>query len=174
MLQKRKCIKQLLGIMATWVSGTRGIPWVTTETRVTARCIIQRVHMIYTCAGIWCSVHITFMVKLWIKPLYHYSMIPSLYNSLLKDGVEFSSSEPPKASTSASTSKDPNVVSSQQEEDDIAKGTIDFWSTNIATRMHSSIIEYSTATTTTPTLDICFIASRAAPAIAAAATTVSI
>ena len=43
--------------------------------------------------------------------------------------------------------------------------------------MRSSIIEYcpTTITTTTPTLDIRFIASRAAPAIAAAAAaTVSI
>ena len=41
----------------------------------------------------------------------------------------------------------------------------------IATRMPSSIIEYSPTATT---LDIRFIASRAAPAIAAAVTTVSI
>ena len=46
----------------------------------------------------------------------------------------------------------------------------------IALRMRSSIIEYSpsTTTTTTTTLDVYFIASQAAPAIAAAATTVSI
>ena len=40
--------------------------------------------------------------------------------------------------------------------------------TRIATQMHSSIIAYSPTTTTT--LDIRFIACRAAPAIAAAAT----
>ena len=45
----------------------------------------------------------------------------------------------------------------------------------IATRMHSSIIGYfPTTTTTTTTLDVRFIASRAAPAIAAAVITVSI
>ena len=40
---------------------------------------------------------------------------------------------------------------------------------HIATRMHSSIIEYTTAVAAAA-LDIHFIASQAAPAIAAAAT----
>ena len=46
----------------------------------------------------------------------------------------------------------------------------------IAMQMHSSIIKYSptTTTTTTPTLYVRFIASWAAPAIAAAMTTVSV
>ena len=48
-------------------------------------------------------------------------MIPSLYNSLVKEGIDFTNQEPPK-SNPAPVSKDPNVVSTQQEEDDIAKG----------------------------------------------------
>ena len=49
----------------------------------------------------------------------------------------------------------------------------------IATRMHSSIIDYSpivttNTTTTTTTLDVHFISSQVAPAIAAAENTVSI
>merc|ERR1719215_2368003 len=49
------------------------------------------------------------------------SLIPSLYNGLNKEGMDFSSAsdEPKKRSTAVS--KDPNVVSSQQEEDDIAR-----------------------------------------------------
>lgn len=48
------------------------------------------------------------------------SLIPSLYQALKKEGVDFSSaSDTPKKSKSLP--KDPNVVSSQQEEDDIAK-----------------------------------------------------
>ena len=47
-------------------------------------------------------------------------MIPCLYTALKKEGVDFSStSDPPKKSQSLP--KDPNVVSSQQEEDDIAR-----------------------------------------------------
>jgi len=52
------------------------------------------------------------------------ALIPSLYNQLQKEGIDFSntssSSEHKKRSTST-VSKDPNVVSNQQEEDDIAK-----------------------------------------------------
>lgn len=49
------------------------------------------------------------------------NLIPSLYQKLKADGLDFtdSSTQPPK--TQAPLSKDPNVVSSQQEEDDIAK-----------------------------------------------------
>lgn len=48
------------------------------------------------------------------------SLIPCLYTALKKEGVDFSStSDPPKKSQSLP--KDPNVVSSQQEEDDIAR-----------------------------------------------------
>ena len=48
------------------------------------------------------------------------SLIPGLYTALKKEGVDFSStSDPPKKSQSLP--KDPNVVSSQQEEDDIAR-----------------------------------------------------
>lgn len=48
-------------------------------------------------------------------------LIPMLYQKLKSDGNDFSdtSSQPPKAQPVLS--KDPNVVSSQQEEDDIAK-----------------------------------------------------
>ena len=48
------------------------------------------------------------------------NLIPSMYATLKKEGVDFSStSDPPKKSQSLP--KDPNVVSSQQEEDDIAR-----------------------------------------------------
>ncbi|XP_063234980.1 signal transducing adapter molecule 1 isoform X2 [Bacillus rossius redtenbacheri] len=48
------------------------------------------------------------------------NLIPSLYNKLRQEGMDFSSlSEMPKQPPPLS--KDPNVVSSQQEEDDIAK-----------------------------------------------------
>ncbi|CAH1772968.1 unnamed protein product [Owenia fusiformis] len=48
-------------------------------------------------------------------------LIPTLYNSLKKEGYDFSTSDT-KTSTKVETlSKDPNVVNSQQEEDDIAK-----------------------------------------------------
>lgn len=48
------------------------------------------------------------------------SLIPSLYNNLKLAGFDFSATDPPKKST-VTFSKDPNVVSSQQEEEDIAK-----------------------------------------------------
>ncbi|XP_067145240.1 signal transducing adapter molecule 1 isoform X2 [Centruroides vittatus] len=48
------------------------------------------------------------------------SLIPSLYCALRNEGVDFNVEETPKKST-VTFSKDPNVVSSQQEEDDIAK-----------------------------------------------------
>lgn len=48
------------------------------------------------------------------------NLIPTLYNELEGEGYDFTdhSTAAPKA---APISKDPNVVSSQQEEDDIAK-----------------------------------------------------
>lgn len=49
------------------------------------------------------------------------SLIDSLYRDLLTEGYNFESSEPVKTKK-VMFSKDPNVVSSQQEEDDIAKG----------------------------------------------------
>ena len=51
------------------------------------------------------------------------NLIPSLYNALKREGVDFSSvsDQPKKSSAAAALPKDPNVVSSQQEEDDIAK-----------------------------------------------------
>lgn len=48
------------------------------------------------------------------------SLIPSLYCALKNEGVDFNVEETPKKNT-VTFSKDPNVVSSQQEEDDIAK-----------------------------------------------------
>ncbi len=47
------------------------------------------------------------------------SLIPSLYNKLKSEGMDFSSSEPPKKSLSLP--KNPDVVTSSQEEEDIAK-----------------------------------------------------
>ena len=46
------------------------------------------------------------------------SLIPSLYSSLKRDGIDFRSGE---QENKASVPKDPNVVSSAQEEEDIAK-----------------------------------------------------
>lgn len=49
------------------------------------------------------------------------NLIPSLYKKLSNDGLDFKESVvKPKIQT---ISTDPNVVSSQQEEEDIAKGT---------------------------------------------------
>ena len=46
------------------------------------------------------------------------ALIPSLYSNLRREGIDFSSSSEP---VKKAVPKDPNVVSSQQEEDDIAK-----------------------------------------------------
>lgn len=48
-------------------------------------------------------------------------LIPALYLKLKADGLDFSDTSAPKAKSQAPLSKDPNVVSSQQEEEDIAK-----------------------------------------------------
>lgn len=47
------------------------------------------------------------------------SLIPSLYNRLKKEGIKFKATEQPKRKIELSN--DPNVVSSNQEEEDIAK-----------------------------------------------------
>lgn len=47
------------------------------------------------------------------------SLIPSLYNRLKKEGVKFRTADAPKRETKLPT--DPNVVTSNQEEEDIAK-----------------------------------------------------
>lgn len=49
------------------------------------------------------------------------SLIPSLYQKLKSEGLDFTPSDMPKTSSPSPLPKDPNVVSSQQEEDDIAK-----------------------------------------------------
>jgi len=51
------------------------------------------------------------------------SLIPSLYQKLKQEGMDFSSAsdDPTSKKRVQQVSKDPNVVSSQQEEDDIAK-----------------------------------------------------
>lgn len=49
------------------------------------------------------------------------SLIPSLYNSLKSEGIDFSSTNNGTPNKTVVLSKDPNVVSSQQEEEDIAK-----------------------------------------------------
>lgn len=48
------------------------------------------------------------------------SLLPSLYNQMKLEGIDFSSSEPPKKAT-VTFSTDPNVVVNQQEEDELAK-----------------------------------------------------
>lgn len=48
-------------------------------------------------------------------------LIPALYLKMKADGLDFSDTSAPKAKSQAPLSKDPNVVSSQQEEEDIAK-----------------------------------------------------
>jgi signal transducing adaptor molecule len=63
------------------------------------------------------------MLKTWAEGEFkndsQLSLIPGLYNGLKKEGVDFSStSDQPKK---AVIPKDPNVVSSQEEEDDIAR-----------------------------------------------------
>lgn len=47
------------------------------------------------------------------------NIIPQLYNKMKSEGVEFGSTDPPKRLSSLPT--DPNVVTSNQEEEDIAK-----------------------------------------------------
>ncbi|XP_039950729.1 signal transducing adapter molecule 1 isoform X1 [Bactrocera neohumeralis] len=51
------------------------------------------------------------------------NLIPSLYMKLRQEGYDFSNlnEKPPKSAAKLTALKDPNVVSSQQEEDDIAK-----------------------------------------------------
>lgn len=49
------------------------------------------------------------------------NLIPSLYQKLKAEGLDFTDSSSQPTKTQAPLSKDPNVVSSQQEEDDIAK-----------------------------------------------------
>ncbi|XP_070534681.1 LOW QUALITY PROTEIN: signal transducing adapter molecule 1-like [Ptychodera flava] len=63
------------------------------------------------------------LIKTWAEEFkgdQQLNLIPSLYNSLKAEGASFTPSDQGKSS-SAPVSKDPNVVSSQQEEDDIAK-----------------------------------------------------
>uniref|UniRef100_A0A6M2DJX5 Putative signal transducing adaptor protein stam/stam2 n=1 Tax=Xenopsylla cheopis TaxID=163159 RepID=A0A6M2DJX5_XENCH len=66
------------------------------------------------------------------------NLIPSLYNKLKSEGVDFSDVQPNTPKQHA-VSKDPNVVSSQQEEDDIAKAIeLSLKDKNNSVRPHSS------------------------------------
>lgn len=49
------------------------------------------------------------------------NLIPTLYQKLKSEGYEFTDISTPPVKSQPVLSKDPNVVSSQQEEDDIAK-----------------------------------------------------
>lgn len=49
------------------------------------------------------------------------SLIPGLFESLRKEGTDFADPDSAPTKTASTPSKDPNVVQSQQEEDDIAK-----------------------------------------------------
>lgn len=48
------------------------------------------------------------------------NLIPSLYKKLINEGLDFNESS--VGSPKPQVNNDPNIVSSQQEEDDIAKG----------------------------------------------------
>ena len=65
------------------------------------------------------------LLKTWaegeFKGVPQLNLIPSLYNALKREGVDFSSVSDQQAKKSQALPKDPNVVSSQQEEDDIAR-----------------------------------------------------
>lgn len=64
------------------------------------------------------------LVKKWAEQEFksdpQLSLIPSLYNKMKAEGVEFVSSDPPRRAI-ASLPSDPNIVTSNQEEEDIAK-----------------------------------------------------
>lgn len=49
------------------------------------------------------------------------NLIPTLYQMLKSEGYDFTEVSGPPVKSAPVLSKDPNVVSSQQEEDDIAK-----------------------------------------------------
>jgi len=65
------------------------------------------------------------MLKRWSEGEFskhaEYSLIPSLYTNLRKEGLDFTSGEGGPRKAVAELPKDPLVVSSQQEEDDLAK-----------------------------------------------------
>lgn len=50
-----------------------------------------------------------------------FNLIPSLYSKLKNEGADFNDSLPTVKSQQASVSKDPSGVSTQQEEDDLAR-----------------------------------------------------
>lgn len=62
------------------------------------------------------------------KTTHELNLIPSLYQKLRIDGFDFS--EPSEIEIPKSLNKDPNTLSSLQEEEDIAKGTIKYSSKN--------------------------------------------
>lgn len=49
------------------------------------------------------------------------NLIPTLYSKLKSEGLDFTDNSNPTPKPAPVLSKDPNVVSSQQEQDDIAK-----------------------------------------------------
>lgn len=50
------------------------------------------------------------------------NLIPSLYKKMVNEGLDFNNENAVGSPKTHKVSNDPNVVSSQQEEEDIAKG----------------------------------------------------
>lgn len=65
------------------------------------------------------------LLKRWVEGEFkadpQLNLIPSMYAKLKSEGIDFTDTSQPAPKTKTVYSKDPNVVSSQQEEEDIAK-----------------------------------------------------
>ncbi|KAJ9590140.1 hypothetical protein L9F63_016725 [Diploptera punctata] len=80
------------------------------------------------------------------------NLIPSLYAKLKQDGVDFSAHSDAQPRPHAPVSRDPNVVSSQQEEDDIAKAIeLSLKETQHSPKVHSSLYPSTSLASGAPT-----------------------